>query len=291
MPIVSCPQCRNPLEIPNELLGGPVRCADCMNVFTPAAGSPPLVTVARPPKMTLEDEHLVENQGQSRSRAWLWVFLLGCTLMSFACCGSCAGLYGIAVKPIMVPYTSPDQQFTASFPGKPSELFMNRKDTAGIEFVRELPAEEHYFIEYTELTPAQKKQDPLKVANDALDAWISSLGVGTFAHRSKVDHKGLPAMKDFGQLDLFVGRLKGFVVLRAVRDGDRVYVIGVSGSVTESERRVIQFFDDFTPRGARGLNGKDQAKGEPAKDAAPQNEDEKKKPQSDEDKKNPFKDD
>ena len=66
-----------------------------------------------------------------------------------------------------------------------------------------------------------------------------------------IDHKGLPASQVVGQISLF----KGNVVARAVRDGDRVYIIGVSGGVAPWNDRVEKFLDDFTPLGAFHLIG------------------------------------
>jgi predicted Zn finger-like uncharacterized protein len=53
--ITSCPQCQRKLRVPDELLGQPVKCPSCENVFTASAEAP-----AAPPPVpptTAREEH------------------------------------------------------------------------------------------------------------------------------------------------------------------------------------------------------------------------------------------
>ena len=61
-----------------------------------------------------------------------------------------------------------------------------------------------------------------------------------------VSHKGLPATQAIGQ----IGLIKGNFVAKAMRDGDRVYVIGVTGGVLPGSDRVRNYLEAFTPKGA-----------------------------------------
>lgn len=254
MSLVSCPSCRNELEIPPELLGGPVRCANCLTVFSPPVAEVPTVAVAK--RIASDrDEFQFDDAKPSRSRAWLWLLLFGCTLLTCTCFGSCAGLIGIQAKPAMKPYAAGDGRFTASFPGNPNPVFKTANDgreILGVEVVRILPSEEHYFVEYIVLVDKELTKDDQKIAADTLAKWMQDQN-GTIMETDVIDHKGLPAAQIFGQFNIFGGR--GNVVARAVRDGDRLYIVGVSGAVAQWNDRVEKFLDDFTPQGAPD-NGK-----------------------------------
>jgi hypothetical protein len=217
-----------------------------MTIFTPGREIPvvtPRLATPKPDELTLD-----EPPTPRRSRAWLWVLLTGCLLISCTCIASCAGLFGVLTNPKMKPYTSEDGRFTASFPGDPKPVIQTTgdgRDVGGVECLREMPADERYFVEFVMLTPEEMKKDAQTLAADSLKKWIQNRD-GTVMETDVVDYKGLPASQIVGQLTIF----KGNVVARAVRDGDRMYFVGVSGGITPWDRRVTTFFDDFTPVGA-----------------------------------------
>lgn len=246
MPVAACPQCRNELEVPDHLFGGPVRCANCMTVFTPGREIP---VVAPRQAVPRRDEPILDDELKPRrSRTWLWVLLAGSLLISCTCIASCAGLFGVLTNPKMKPYAAEDGRFTASFPGDPKPVIKTTdegRDVGGVECLREMPSDERYFVEFVVLTPEEMKKDAQTQAADSLKKWIQNLD-GTIMETDVVDYKGLPASQIVGQLTIF----KGNVVARAVRDGDRMYIVGVSGGITPWDRRVTTFLDDFTPLGA-----------------------------------------
>lgn len=252
-------------------MSGPVRCANCMTVFTPPADVP-TVPVVRPRNEPAARSHLDEPVHTTPpSRGWVWLLVISCTLLTFTCFGSCAGIFGIVSNPSFKPYTAEDGSFTAIFPGDVFPLIRSAndgRDVSGVECRRDIP-EEHYFVEYVTLTNAEKAKDAQKLAEEAAAKWINNQS-GSLMEQEVVDHRGLPASQIFGQISIF----KGNVAIRAMRDGDRMYVIGVSGGITPGSDRVSKFFDEFVPKGAADHEKRnDPAPAPPKKDG----------------KKNPFK--
>jgi hypothetical protein len=249
MPLATCPSCRQSLDVPAALFGGPVRCANCLSVFTPPVGSP-TIPVVRPVATPRRDEAnpFPDESAPRPSRRWLWVLLLGCALILLTCLGSCAGLLGVMSNPPMKPYAAEDGAFTAVFPGDPRPVVRRTgdgRDVGGVECQRDLPAEEHYFVEFVELSDEDKKRDDRAIAADAMTRWMKDHD-GDAHETDAVDHMGLPATRVIGQ----IGLLKGNVVAKAMRDGNRVYVVGVTGGVMPWNDRVVKFLDAFTPKGA-----------------------------------------
>ena len=244
---VICPSCRNPLDVPPALMGGPVRCANCMTVFTPTPEVPTVPVVLPRQSIVNRATPELEEPITKPSRIWLWVLLLGCTLITFTCLGSFAGIFGVMSNPAFKPFAANDGTYSAIFPGEafPIVRSIPGREVSGVECQREIPAEERYFVEYYLLTDAEKAKDAQKAAAEAATQWISGQN-GTLMEQDAVDHRGLPASQVFGQISMF----KGNVAIRAMRDGDRMYVIGVSGGITPGNDRVVKFFDDFIPKGA-----------------------------------------
>jgi hypothetical protein len=249
MPLATCPNCRNSLDVPAAFLGGPVRCANCLSVFTPPAASPsiPVVRPVSTPSGAGPDTPAGPAPARP-PRRWLWVLTGGCSLILLTCLGSCAGLFGVMSNPPMKPYTAEDGAYAAVFPGDPRPVVRRAgdgRDVGGMECRRDLPAEEHYFVEFVALTDDEKKKDDKVIADEAMARWVKDHD-GVAHETDAVDHKGLPATRVIGQ----IGLLKGNVVAKAMRDGDRAYVVGVTGGVMPWNDRVVNFLDAFTPRGA-----------------------------------------
>ena len=219
-----------------------------MTVFTPPVDDVPTVAVARTPRQTVSSEPEFSEPKPRLSRSWLWLFLAGCTLVTCTCFGSCAGLIGIQSNPIRKPFTAVDGRFTATFPGDPKTVMQTTQDgreVSGVEFLRTMPSEERYFVEYVVLTDEERKKDSQTLVRDSLKKWIADQD-GSELEASDIDHKGLTASQLVGQISL----LKGNVIARAIRDDDRIYIIGVSGGVTPWNDRVEHFLNDFTPTGS-----------------------------------------
>lgn len=232
MPIVTCPDCRSELEIPAELMAGAVRCGHCQTPFDPLTSrlQVPTVPIAGrrmpPPRRNL-------------SKAWLWVLFAGCSLIALACMGSCLGLINVWSNPPLQPYSSPDGAFEAIFPGEP--LPVVRKDdgidVVGVESKREFP-EETYFVERHE----NAKQSP----KEAIDAWVRRQGATVVDRDAAKVHRGLDASEANGQLSI----TKGNFVLRAVKVGDAIYLVGIFGGVMPHSQYADRFLDSFKPKGA-----------------------------------------
>ncbi|MGL6074584.1 MAG: hypothetical protein ACRC8S_10530 [Fimbriiglobus sp.] len=151
---VICPKCSEELDIPVELVGGPVRCASCSHIFTADLSNFPkdanggvilarasiTIPADRPRRERDEpddgdNDRLQDDDDQPRPRPRtrrprqperpassggakivIWLFLAGSL---GACCLGCGGVGFWMVRiidPKMTAYTAPDGTFTAAFP-------------------------------------------------------------------------------------------------------------------------------------------------------------------------------
>src|SRR5262245_33124561 len=140
MPNVACPRCNSSLDIPAELMEGPVRCANCATVFNPPTMPGAVATVH------------ASDRPRPRSRmGCVWGLLGTAMLGGFCCCGGCFALVQYVDHPKFQPYSPPDQSYTVSFPGVPrgiSRPSPSGKQVAGAEYQRDFPSE-RFFVEYS----------------------------------------------------------------------------------------------------------------------------------------------
>ncbi|HEY2784778.1 MAG TPA: hypothetical protein VGJ05_07355 [Fimbriiglobus sp.] len=236
---VVCPSCGSSLDIPAELFGGPVRCANCSTVFTAPAGSTGERT--GPPADRFPD------RPRKRSRSGCVWGILAVTLLSgFCCCGGCFALVNYIDNPNFQPYTAPDKSYTVSFPGTPTPL--NRfgptgRKVEGAECRRDFP-KERYFVQYATLTPAEFKEGDQKLLNATCDAWLATVAGGKEDRRQMRDVDGNPAIDLF--IDTGVFGMNNLYV-RIMKVGNRIYSIGIDGQIRPENKHGDAFLDSFQP--------------------------------------------
>lgn len=282
MPItVTCPKCRESLEIPNELIGGDVRCGSCLEIFTaePAVG----FREVPPPLPDVEDEPRPRKRGgrrknvsrpdaaygpiefdPDRKRKQGMGPAAGILLLIFGLLGcGCCGVFGYFVVQTMDPdykeFQSPDGRFVALFPAEvrqstrptgraPGEMVPSHEATR--RFIQET-----FFIYHVELTNAEKRE-PQKVI-DRLCKGLVSANSGTELSRTDRLHDGNNAADILIRLP---GR-KRFIQARVIVGDGRGYVVGVS--VQNDPNGMIwldEFFDGFQIVEAQPNEKKDDPK-------------------------------
>lgn len=289
MPItVICPNCRESLEIPNELVGGDVRCGSCLEVFTaaPRGGDvpPPLpreerseprrkrnrnessrnrpLPVSRPDDKYGEVEYDPERKRKQGLAPAFWILFGIFGLMGCGCCGVFGWLVYDTMDPQYKEFAPPDGKFVAQFPGdvKQATRLTGRKggeNAPAFEAVRKF-VQETYFVYHVELTAAEKR-DTVQAVDKLCDG-LASANQGTEVSRIKRAHQGHDAA------DILI-RLPGkrFVKARVIAGEGRGYVVGVS--VNQDPSGMIwldNFFEGFEIKTAE------------KKDEAPKKADEKK---------------
>jgi hypothetical protein len=176
------------------------------------------------------------------------VLLAGCSLMLLVCMGSCVGFFNVWRNPNLKPYQDPDGAFVALFPGEVfpiSRMDAQGRPLAGVEGKREFP-EEQYFIEWLEPEKAALGK-PERSPKMVVDEWIAKNNASAMENDPVKSHQGFDAAEAVGQLAF----PKGNFAIRAVKVGDRVYVLGITGTVMPGSEYIDRFFDGFQPKGVK----------------------------------------
>ncbi len=267
MPItVTCPNCRESLEIPNDLLGGDVRCGSCLEVFTAEVPGgrdvpPPLpqsfeeaprprkrggrrnnVSKADPAYGAIEydpDRKAKKGMGPAVGILLLIFGLFGC---------GCCGVFGYFVVQTMDPdykdYQAPDGRFVAVFPAEVQETTRPTGRKPG-ETVPSFEAsrrfiQETFFIYYVDLKP-EEVRDSAKTIDELCQGLIKESS-GTELLRTNRNHDGYSA----ADLRVRMPGRKRFIQARIVVGDNRGYVVGVR--VQNNPDGMIwldTFFDQF----------------------------------------------
>ena len=269
---VTCPTCREELDIPAELRGRPVRCAACGEAFTPPAdGAAPTAGRARRPEPRddpTDDRDDDEDDRPRRRRdfdrrpprrrksnAWVWILLFG----TFGvCCLGCGGFVVFAMKlvdPSLADYKSPDGRFEAAFPGKVAVAtdpppqkgdlgagtrHEHSRKMLGVPF-------DTYFVRSVEFRRPPTKASAERAVKEVADELAAS---GTQGRRDLASLAGVPATEVFVNLPDDEALLARVAVI-----GDRLYVVGVRGTSLDDQQgqmRVRTFWDRFSAKGNKG---------------------------------------
>lgn len=236
---VTCPHCRERLDIPAEYRGRPVRCGNCQTVFDPTADDVPVVTrsssrPAIPRGRPLPDDE-DDRRPSQRSNVGV-VLLLAVTLFAVGgCCGLFNVLAFVSTNPEFVTHTSPEGKFKVDFPAGDltSSSTTNPLDeklegvlvTAGRDY-----GQERYMVKSYPLHAEGAKLSPADALKLIADAEVKAIGVGSETKRDTredLTHNGFPLV------DVMTGSGNGITgrqaMLRVILAGKRVYVVSVQG--------------------------------------------------------------
>ena len=260
MPItVTCPNCRESLEIPNELVGGDVRCGSCLEVFPTGPQRrdvpPPLPEPFEEPRprkrggrntVSRSDASYgaIESDPDRKKKQGMGP-AVGILLLVFGLFGcGCCGVFGYFLVQTMDPdykeFQSPDGRFVAVFPAS-VKLTTRATGRAPGENAPSYEAnrrfiQETFFIYHVDLT-AEEKKDPAIVLGKLCEGLKSATG-GKETSRTNRAHEG----HDATDIMLSLPGRKKFVQARAIVGDGRGYVIGVS---VQNDPKGMIWLDDF----------------------------------------------
>lgn len=226
MAIVTCPHCREPLDVPPELLGGPVRCDVCNRVFNPPeAGVPPDDEYDRPRRRR-------RPPARSGVPVWLLVILGGGFLAVCGCCGGFTLWIVGFMNPNYKPFDAPDGSFAAVFPdgpptaSKPATGRANAEVGQGFEHTRWVLGTpiETFFAYTVDLPLLDRLKPPRAVVEDLADGFKTTQGRATQMSRAARMHGG----HEGTELSLHHPDGK-FTVARVVVAHGKGFVFGVTG--------------------------------------------------------------
>jgi len=248
--LVTCPKCRDQLDVPVEFRGQPVKCATCQMVFTVPSGAKAEPPVARPshPRGGPRDAFEDDRRPAKRSNGGVWFLLFGTALVCGGISAACAGFSIWAYNPTMRPHKSDEGKFQIDFPedAKPfGEIGEKGAAVKGVE--ARLPLNDsRFFVKYYEQTKKQAGQDADITLAEIAKAEIAALAGGVEAGRSLTKHAGHPALDV--QIDQGSQFAKRVTILRIVLGGARVYVVGTQGQNQLPQLWYVQrFFISFQP--------------------------------------------
>lgn len=265
---VTCPNCREELEIPNDLLGGEVRCGSCMEVFMAAA--PP--GTEAPPRPAADDRprrprrprvETTRNKPVPVSRrddgygpiefdpdrkqkrgvgATLWIVFGVLGLFGCGCCGVLGYLGLKTAMPDYKPFQDPDGRFVAEFPAEVREKTRATGAKYGVvkSFEAERPLIQEKFFVYAVPLDAADRKDPRRALKDLADG-VRLANTATEVSRDDRTHQGYDAV------DLVVRvRRDQHVRARVIVADDRAYVVGVSAHGDPNDHAWLDhFFESF----------------------------------------------
>ncbi len=253
--LVTCPKCRDQLDVPVELRGQPVKCATCQTVFTVPHGSaaePPVARSSRSGSRGRPSDHRDDpDRPARRSNGMVWFLLFGTALVCGAIAAGCAGMSIWAYNPTMQVYKSEEGKFQIEFPA-PAEPFTEGSDKGekggavnGVEARLQLN-ESRFFVKYFDQSKKQAAQEPEATLAEVVKAEIAALAGGVEAGRSITTHAGHPALDV--QIDQGNQFAKRVTILRVVLAGSRIYVLGTQGQNQLPQLWYVQrFFISFQP--------------------------------------------
>ena len=249
---VTCPNCRDHLDIPAELRGRPVRCATCQTVFTVpdhAGGEPP---VARPSRANSRgrQRHPDDRRPRRYSNGVVWFLLFGTALVCGGLSLFCGGVLVWAYNPPMQVHKSEEGRFQVEFPGEPQPFSQIGEKGVPVRGMESRPAdgELRFFVKYYDLPKKRPADggDGEAVLTETMKAEIAALAGGTEIQRATTTHAGFPALDV--QVEQDTPFAKRNTVLRVVLAGARVYVLGAQGQNQPPQVWYVRrFFISFQP--------------------------------------------
>lgn len=243
---VTCPHCREHLDIPAEYRGRPVRCANCQNVFTPPSDAPPVVhplpgrPSGRPvPRARPLDDESDDRRPPRRANGPVVLLLLSVLLFVVLPCGGLNLIAYLTYNPEFTPYTSPEGKFKVEFPvpttAKVTAANPLDDQLQGVKVTgnRQL-GNESYLVKSYPLHAAGAKLPPAEALKLLADAEVQALNVGAeIRPREETTHDGFPAVDVMAGGNGLGGQEQA--MMRVIVAGNRVYVLAVTGPQTNPQ--------------------------------------------------------
>jgi hypothetical protein len=243
MNAVICPNCREALEVPFELIGREIRCASCANVFMAAEGGPPLMrpSVAHPAlRFGVREPEL------PKSNRSVWFLLFFTCVVAGGITAACAGVFTWSTNPRMHPATEADGRFKLEMPGEPMAITLpgeNGATVKGFESNRPM-SEDRYFVKYFELPVKADLIDPQAILTSVIQKEVAASAPGPETARQLTTHDGYPALDAW--FESGPALMSRATILRAILIGRRVYLLGAKGPNLQPQMWwVMRFFKSF----------------------------------------------
>jgi LSD1 subclass zinc finger protein len=240
---VNCPNCREALEVPFELLGREIRCASCGTVFLAGSAAPPTVRPAAAPRAYRSVER---DPAPPKGNRGVWLVLFATFVVAGAITAGCAGLFTWSTNPRMHTATEADGRFKLEMPGQPQPITLpgdNGATVKGFESDRPL-SEDRYFVKYFELPEKADRSDPQAILASAIQKEVAATAPGPETARQVTTHDGYPALDAW--FETGPALMARTTILRAILIGQRVYLLGAKGPNLQPQMWwVMRFFKSF----------------------------------------------
>ena len=254
---VTCPHCREQLDIPGDLRGKPVRCANCQNIFTPpelnptqhtqtsrTSDDPPWRQGETQPRSRVNDE----SQPGRQSNGGVWALLAITTFILGGCAAGCIGFGMWAYNPKMYPYTSAEGKFQVEFPADSTPAAgSGDKGNGSVTVIGQRgQTQERYVVKSYPLPAKLRTLTDTEKLNEIAKSELEIEAAGKEDQRENTTHDGHPA------LDVMAGTSGGLInrrntILRCIVVGQRVYVVTAQGPNMEPQVWwVRKYFTSFT---------------------------------------------
>ena len=249
--LVTCPKCRDQLDVPVEFRGQSVKCATCQTVFTvpsAARNEPPVARQSRPSSRPRPHDQHDDDRPAKRSNGVVWLLLFGTALICVGISAACAGVSMWAYNPTMQTHKSEEGKFQIEFPEAPHAFTeVGEKGTPVKGMEARLPMNEaRFFVKYYEQSKKQAGQEAETTLAEVAKVEIAAVAGGVEIQRSITTHAGHPAIDV--QIDQGAQFMKRITILRIVLAGSRIYVLGTQGQNQLPQYWYVQrFFISFQP--------------------------------------------
>lgn len=241
---VTCPNCRDVLDVPTEFRGRSVKCGTCQTVFP--VPEPTLSITEVPASRRDRPRVTTERRPPRQSNRVVWFLLFATALVPIGLFAACGGFVVWMTNPPMTVHKSEEGKFQVEFPSEPQPFAQAGEQgviVKGLEAKRKL-AEGRYFVKYYDRPKKQLAGDPEAILSDALKTEIAGLAAGKEVQRQMTTHAGFPAIDvELHQGSEFMRRI---TVLRVILAGSRVYILGTQGQNQLPQFAYVQqFFISF----------------------------------------------
>ncbi len=251
---VTCPNCRDQLDVPTEFRGRSVKCATCQTVFAVPIAPTGEAALAKAPRAAARerprDSDDEDRRPKRRGNGLVWFLLFGTLLTCGVGSALCGGFAFWMYNPEMTVHKSEEGKFQVEFPAEPVPFTQSGEKGAvvkGMEARREA-GEMRFFVKYFDAPkkPKNPEKDGDTILGEVVKAEIAGLAAGAEVQRQTTTHAGFDAIDV--QLEQGSQFMKRVTVLRVILAGSRIYVLGAQGQNLLPQVWYVQrFFISFQP--------------------------------------------